>query len=125
MNISRLDHLVLTVASIEKSCAFYEEVLGMGIVRFGEGRTALTFGQQKINLHEAGNEFIPKAARPTAGSGDLCFITETALPAVMDHLEASGISVEEGPVKRTGAQGEINSLYIRDPDGNLIELSNY
>ncbi|WP_142830036.1 VOC family protein [Planococcus soli] len=125
MNISRLDHLVLTVTSIEKSCAFYEKVLGMEIVRFGEGRTALTFGQQKINLHEAGNEFMPKAARPTVGSGDLCFITETALPVMMEHLAASGILVEEGPVKRTGARGEIDSLYIRDPDGNLLELSNY
>lgn len=125
MNISRLDHLVLTVASIEKSCAFYKKVLGMQVVRFREGRTALQFGKQKINLHEAGSEFTPKAANPTPGSGDLCFITETGIPLVIEHLEELGIPIEEGPVKRTGAQGAIESLYIRDPDGNLLELSNY
>lgn len=125
MNISRLDHLVLTVASIERSCLFYESVLGMKVVRFGEGRTALHFGNQKINLHESGKEFMPKAAAPTQGSGDLCFITDTAISLVIDHLEALDIPVEQGPVKRTGAEGAIHSVYIRDPDGNLLELANY
>lgn len=125
MNISRLDHLVLTVASIERSCLFYESVLGMKVVRFGEGRTALHFGNQKINLHESGKEFMPKAAAPTRGSGDLCFITDTAISLVIDHLEALNIPVEQGPVKRNGAEGAIHSVYIRDPDGNLLELANY
>ena len=125
MNIKGLDHLVLTVASIEKSCKFYEEVLGVEVVYFGEGRTALAFGNQKINLHETGNEFEPKAAAPTAGSGDLCFITATPIPLVIEHLASFHVPIEEGPVKRTGAQGEIDSVYIRDPDGNLLELSTY
>ena len=124
MQLERLDHLVLTVASIEATCAFYARVLGMDIVTFGQGRKALRFGQQKINLHEAGREFDPKAAAPTPGSGDLCFISATPLDAVLDHLAACGVAVEEGPVRRTGAVGALRSVYIRDPDGNLIEISN-
>lgn len=125
MKINRLDHLVLTVKSIENSCMFYQKVLGMEVIRFGQGRTALTFGNQKINLHETGKEFEPKAAVPTAGSADLCFITETPITAAMEHLDALNIPIEEGPVKRTGALGEMDSVYIRDPDGNLLELSSY
>ena len=125
MRIDRLDHLVLTVASIEAAAEFYTRVLGMGVVTFGAGRTALTFGTSKINLHEAGKEFEPKARRPTPGSADLCLIVEDGIADVMAELTAAGVRVEEGPVPRTGATGPITSCYLRDPDGNLIELSNY
>ncbi|KAA0699265.1 VOC family protein [Neorhizobium sp. P12A] len=125
IRIDRLDHLVLTVASVEATCDFYVRVLGMGVETFGEGRKALTFGNQKINLHQAGREFEPKAKRPTPGSADLCFITETPLDAVIAHLGEIGVAIEEGPIDRTGATGPIRSVYIRDPDANLIEVSNY
>lgn len=125
MRIDRLDHLVLTVASIETAAEFYTRVLGMKVVTFGAGRTALTFGTSKINLHEAGKEFEPKARRPTPGSADLCLIVEDGIADVMAELTAAGVRVEEGPVPRTGATGPITSCYLRDPDGNLIELSNY
>lgn len=124
MKIDRLDHLVLTVASVDVTCDFYRTALGMEVVTFGEGRKALTFGSQKINLHQAGAEFLPKADCPTPGSGDLCFLTATPLDAVIAHLEALEIAVEEGPVARTGAAGPIRSIYLRDPDGNLLEISN-
>lgn len=124
MQIDRLDHLVLTVADIESSCAFYARVLGMQVQRFGEGRTALAFGAQKINLHAAGREFEPKARRPTPGSGALCFITATPLAQVRGELEAAGVAIVDGPVRRSGATEPILSLYFRDPDGNLIEVSN-
>lgn len=125
MNIIRLDHLVLTVRDLSRTCLFYSEVLGMEVVTFGSGRKALQFGQQKINLHQQGQEFEPKAAAPSPGSADLCFITETPLQQVMRHLEACGVDIEEGPVARTGAMGPIESVYFRDPDGNLLEVSNY
>lgn len=124
MKIDWLDHLVLTVADIERSCAFYARVMGMEVVTFGGGRKALQFGRQKINLHEVGREFEPKALRPTAGSGDLCFIAGVGLEEVIAHLDACGVEIEEGPVDRTGATGPIRSVYIRDPDQNLIEISN-
>ncbi|HBH36840.1 MAG TPA: VOC family virulence protein [Curvibacter sp.] len=124
MQIDSLDHLVLTVADVEASCAFYKRVLGMEVVTFGQGRKALAFGAQKINLHQAGKEFEPKAQRPTPGSADLCFLTSVPLPEVQAHLAACGVSVTEGPVRRTGAQGPILSVYFRDPDQNLIEVSN-
>ena len=125
MHVDHLDHLVLTVADIESTCAFYIRVMGMQVVTFGEERKALEFGQQKINLHQRGKEFEPKAAYPTPGSADLCFITSVPLNKVMEHLEESGVKLLEGPVKRTGAMGVILSVYFRDPDGNLIEVSNY
>jgi catechol 2,3-dioxygenase-like lactoylglutathione lyase family enzyme len=125
MKIERLDHLVLTVADIEATCAFYSRVMGMGVVSFGSGRKALTFGQQKINLHERGKEFEPKATVPTPGSGDLCFITETPISEVVAHLNDQQIMIIEGPARRTGASGTLMSVYFRDPDGNLIEVSNY
>jgi len=125
VRIDRLDHLVLTVASIEAAAEFYTRVLGLGVVTFGADRTALTFGTSKINLHEAGKEFEPKARRPTPGSADLCLIVEDGITEVMAELAAAGVSTEEGPVPRTGATGPITSCYLRDPDGNLIELSNY
>lgn len=125
MRIGRIDHVVLTVASIEATCAFYRDVLGMEIVTFAGGRRALSFGVQKINLHEVGREFEPKAARPTAGSGDFCLIADTPLGQVIAELQARGIAIEEGPVNRTGATGPIRSVYIRDPDDNLVEIANY
>ncbi|MBO9402513.1 VOC family protein [Shimia sp. R9_3] len=125
IEIERLDHLVLTVASIEATVAFYTRVLGFRVAIFGEGRVALTFGQQKINLHQAGREFEPKAGQPMPGSADLCFIATTPLAEVIVHLEKQGVTIEEGPVVRTSAKGPITSLYFRDPDQNLIEVSNY
>ncbi|MGP0067263.1 MAG: VOC family protein [Isosphaeraceae bacterium] len=124
MRIDHLDHLVLTVRDIAPTCAFYERALGMEPVTFGEGRKALRFGAQKINLHRAGREFEPKAEHPTPGSADLCFLTAVPLDQVIDHLRATGIPIVEGPVDRTGAEGPIRSVYIRDPDGNLIEVAN-
>ncbi|XP_075704765.1 glyoxalase domain-containing protein 5 [Rhinoderma darwinii] len=124
-SIKHLDHLVLTVQSIEETVGFYTRVLGMNVVTFKGDRKALTFGVQKINLHEAGKEFEPKAKHPKPGSADLCLITETPLSAVLQHLQICGVSLEEGPVARTGAVGEIHSVYFRDPDHNLIEVSNY
>lgn len=125
MQIDRLDHLVLTVRDIDATCDFYARVMGMEAVTFGVGRRALSFGRQKINLHQAGKEFEPKAERPTPGSADLCFITATPLEAAMAHVRAAGVEIVEGPVARTGAVGPIQSFYFRDPDLNLIEVSNY
>jgi catechol 2,3-dioxygenase-like lactoylglutathione lyase family enzyme len=125
IRIDHLDHLVLTVASIDRTVKFYRRVLGMTVETFGEGRTALKFGNQKINLHQAGHEFEPKAKRPVPGSGDLCFIALTPIEAVIAHLGEMHVPIEEGPVTRAGASGEIRSVYFRDPDENLIEVSNY
>jgi catechol 2,3-dioxygenase-like lactoylglutathione lyase family enzyme len=125
VRIERLDHLVLTVADVAATCSFYQRVLGMETVTFGTGRKALVFGQQKINLHQAGGEFEPKAMWPTPGSADLCLIAATPLATVAAHLAACGVGIEEGPVARTGAVGPITSLYFRDPDGNLIEVATY
>jgi len=122
--IDRIDHLVLTVRDIDKTCAFYERVLGMRRAAF-EGRVALAFGRQKINLHLAGHEFEPKAAHPTPGGGDFCLITETPLAQVIAHLDACQVAIEKGPAQRTGATGPILSVYFRDPDANLVEVSNY
>jgi len=125
IRIDRLDHFVLTVASIEATCDFYARVLGMEARAFTGGRKALHFGSSKINLHEAGREFEPKAARPVPGSADVCLIADTPIAQVATHLRACGVDIIEGPVPKTGARGEIMSLYFRDPDGNLIEVSNY
>lgn len=125
MQIQCLDHLVLTVESIADTCEFYSKVLGMRVVTFGVNRKALVYGTQKINLHQRGKEFEPKAERPTPGSADLCFIALTPIDKVMEHLRKCGVPILEGPVERTGASGPITSVYLRDPDGNLIELSNY
>ena len=123
MQIRNLDHLVLTVQSLDLTLAFYK-ALGMEEVTFGNNRKALIFGSQKINLHEAGNEFEPKAQTPIPGSADLCFIVDTPLDEVIRELEESGIDIIEGPVERRGAVSPIRSIYVRDPDRNLIELSN-
>ncbi|TNN63865.1 Glyoxalase domain-containing protein 5 [Liparis tanakae] len=148
VQVSRLDHLVLTVKSVPDTINFYSSVLGMEVITFKSftrvleltdalnthtcrlyifkgTRKALGFGQQKVNLHQLGLEFEPKAKHPTAGSADLCFITETPLATVASHLKVCGVEIEEGPVERSGAVGAITSLYFRDPDHNLIELSNY
>lgn len=126
VTLDRLDHFVLTVADIDATCAFYQRVLGMEVRTFGPlQRKALHFGRQKINLHQRGKEFEPKAAHPLPGSADLCFIANGPLDAVIAHLKACGVAVEEGPVDRTGATGAIRSVYFRDPDGNLIEVSTY
>ncbi|MEL7542421.1 MAG: VOC family protein [Pseudomonadota bacterium] len=122
MTVRALDHLVFTVADIDATCAFYCDHLGMERERFGEGRTALRFGSQKISLHAIDRTFEPKAARPTPGSADLCFLVEDLDASHAQVLEA-GLAILKGPVDRTGAAGPIRSIYLRDPDDNLIELS--
>ncbi|MGC1784355.1 MAG: VOC family protein [Acidobacteriaceae bacterium] len=121
--LEQLDHLVLTVANIDATVDFYTEALGMDVATF-DGRKALAFGIQRINLHQRGHEFNPKAAHPTPGSADLCFLTTTPLETVVEYLTDQKIHIEEGPVERKGAIGKLNSIYIRDPDRNLIEISN-
>jgi len=123
--IARIDHFVLTVRSLDATCAFYERALGMVRVDTPGRPTALAFGGQKINIHQADRTFDPKATYPTPGSGDFCLITETPLGQVQAHLEACGVPIELGPVPRNGAQGPMTSLYFRDPDGNLVEVSEY
>ena len=125
IKIARLDHLVLTVVDIDKTVEFYTKVLGMEKEIFKGSRIALKFGNQKINLHKLGNEFEPKAFNVKNGSVDLCFIINTPLIEAKNYIESLGIEIEEGIVSRTGALGEIESIYLRDPDKNLIELSNY
>ncbi|WP_041956386.1 VOC family protein [Sulfurospirillum arsenophilum] len=121
--ITHLDHLVLTVANIERSCAFYTSVLKMEEVTF-KGRKALKFGHSKINLHEVGYEFEPKALYPMAGSADLCFITPVPIEQCIEHFKKYRVLILEGPIKRTGARSDLLSVYFRDPDGNLIEVAN-
>ncbi|NIK66939.1 VOC family protein [Paenibacillus sp. BK720] len=125
VKIEALDHLVLTVANMEKTVAFYKKVLNMEVIVFGDNRKALLFGQQKFNLHEAGKEFEPKAKNPSPGSADFCLLTKTPIDEVIRHLAACEVPIEEGPVARTGAVGTIISVYFRDPDHNLVEVSNY
>jgi catechol 2,3-dioxygenase-like lactoylglutathione lyase family enzyme len=125
MNVARLDHLVLTVADVDRTCEFYESVLGMRRITFGDGRTAMRFGDQKLNLHQHGNEVFPNARHAAPGTADLCFILETPIEQVVAELEAAGVPIELGPAEKDGALGPITSVYIRDPDENLIELSNY
>lgn len=122
--VDRIDHVVLTAHDLTATCDFYVRVLGMQRVDFGGGRVALAFGRQKINLHQAGREFEPKADRPTPGGLDLCFITLTPIAEVVAHLRREAVAILEGPVPRSGAEGPILSVYFRDPDGNLIEVAN-
>ena len=125
ININSLDHFVLTVKNIDKTVDFYEKVLGMKKEIFKENRVALRFGNSKINLHQLGKEFEPKAYNVKEGSADLCFIIDTQIEEAKLYIESLGIEIEEGIVQRTGVKGLINSIYLRDPDKNLIELSNY
>ena len=125
ITINRLDHLVLTVKDIDTTVSFYTQVLGMKKEVFKETRIALKYGNQKINLHKLGNKFEPKAQNVKEGSADLCFIIDSPLKKAIDHINSLGIKIEEGIVQRTGANGNIDSIYLRDPDMNLIELSNY
>lgn len=123
IRVTRLDHLVLTVADIDRTKQFYQQTLGMTPVQFNQ-RWAIQFGEQKINLHELGREFEPKAQFPTAGSADLCFLTDCPIEKMIEHLKGCDVQIIEGPVRRTGALGPILSVYFRDPDQNLIEVSN-
>ena len=125
MRIDRLDHFVLTVKDIEETCHFYSDICGMEVVTFSRGRKALSFGRQKINLHQAGAEFHPNAARPTCGSADFCLIAAVSLENVIECLNQHGVPIEDGPITRTGATGMIRSVYFRDPDKNLVEISVY
>jgi catechol 2,3-dioxygenase-like lactoylglutathione lyase family enzyme len=124
VRVSRIDHVVLTVADLDRTLSFYQRVLGMTPVTFGEGRRALAFGDQKLNLHQAGREFEPKARRPTAGAVDICFTTDVPLDDLIAHLRAESVGIELGPVAKVGARGPLRSVYFRDPDGNLVEVSN-
>ena len=124
-SIARLDHVVFPASDVETLAAFYERVLGMTVDRFGEGRVAVSFGEQKLNLQPAGWDYERKAVVHVAGSQDVCFIVEGALDPVIAHLGTCGIAIEEGPVMRTGARGPIRSVYFRDPDDNLVEVSTY
>lgn len=123
--LETIDHLVLTVASIEESLKFYTRCLGMTEVTFGPGRKALAFGHHKINLHQRGHEFLPNARNAMLGSADLCFVASVPLEQAILRLRENGVAIEEGPVERTGAMGRIRSVYVRDPDGNLLEISEY
>lgn len=125
MKIDRIDHLVLTVVDIEKTCEFYSQVLGMEVLTFGEDRRALIFGKQKFNLHEKGKELKLRAKNATPGAVDICLITENPMEEVVAHLKSVGVTIEQGPVERAGASGTIMSIYFRDPDENLIEVSRY
>lgn len=123
--IDRLDHAVLTVRDIDATCDFYSRVLGMEAISFGKGRRAIRFGKQKFNLHQAGREFEPRARKPTPGSADFCLVTTTPMARVITHLRQCGVEILEGPVVKTGAIGPIESVYFRDPDENLVEVSRY
>ena len=125
MDITGLDHFVLTVEDVETTCEFYSDVLDAEIVTFGEGRKAIQFGDQKINLHPAGDEFDPKAGRPTPGAGDFCVVTETAIETVERRLREAGVEIVHGPVEQPGATGPMTSVYFDDPDGNLVEIAEY
>ena len=125
MKIDRIDHVVLNAFDVDRTIDFYTRVMGMEAITFAGGRRGLAFGRQKINLHQAGREYEPKALKPMPGSLDLCFITETPLEQVIARLKDNGVVVADGPVQKTGALGPMMSVYFRDPDGNLIEVSNY
>lgn len=125
LTINHIDHIVMTVRDMEKTLKFYQEVLNLSVQTFGDNRKALHLENQKINLHQYQREYEPHAAKPTPGAIDLCFITKTPIKEIISHMQKMNITIEEGPVERTGAAGKILSIYIRDPDGNLIELANY
>lgn len=124
MKVERIDHVVLSVADVDRTIAFYESALGMRAVTFGDGRRALAFGDQKLNLHQSGSEFTPHANAPVPGAVDICFTTTTPLDDVIAHLRSIDVAMELGPVPKTGARAALRSIYLRDPDGNLIEIAN-
>jgi catechol 2,3-dioxygenase-like lactoylglutathione lyase family enzyme len=123
--IDRIDHFVLTVRSLEATLGFYERVLGFAREVQAGRPTALKFGRQKINVHEVGRTFEPKAASPTPGAGDFCLVTLRPMAEVIAHLKSCGVAIEVGPVARSGAEGPMISVYFRDPDANLVEISRY
>jgi len=123
--LDRIDHIVVTAWDVDRTIDFYQRVLGMAPITFAGGRRGLAFGRQKINLHQAGREFEPKALKPAPGTIDLCFIATTPLAEVIEHIKSCGVAIVEGPVAKTGALGPMQSVYLRDPDGNLVEISNY
>lgn len=125
VRMDRFDHIVLTVADLDRTFAFYVRALGLAPVRYAGGRRALQFGDQKINLHQAGAESEPHATTPLPGSADLCFVSRQPLDVVTAQLDREGVPIELGPVRRTGAMGPMASIYVRDPDGNLIEIASY
>ena len=125
MKIDSIDHVVFTVKDINATCEFYTKVLGMEVVTFGEGRKALAFGSQKINLQQLGRESTLIADKPTSGSADICFVTSIPVSEVVAHLNSCGVRLVGGPVERSGARGMMMSVYFRDPDLNLVEVSNY
>ena len=125
MKIDRIDHFVLTVASIDATCDFYQRVLGFERHSPANKPTSLSFGRQKINVHQTGRTFDPRARQPTPGAADFCLVTHTPIEAVLAHLERHGVAIEKGPVDRMGATGAMVSIYFRDPDGNLVEVSRY
>jgi catechol 2,3-dioxygenase-like lactoylglutathione lyase family enzyme len=124
METTGLDHLVVYASDVDATCAFYE-TLGLERHTFADGRVGLQCGDQKLNLHPAGDEYDPHAAEPTAGSADFCLLVETAIDDVVSHLDDNDIEIIEGPVPKTGARGPMTSVYVRDPDGNLVELARY
>jgi catechol 2,3-dioxygenase-like lactoylglutathione lyase family enzyme len=125
ITVDRVDHLVLTVADVDRAVEFYERVLGMAAVTFPGDRRAVSFGQQTLKLHAASELVEPTATHPVPGSANLCFVTDNAISEVQEHLRAHDVRIEEGPITRTGALGPITSLYLRDPEGNLIEIARY
>ena len=124
MRVDRIDHVVLTVTDVERTMSFYQRVLGMTAVTFGDGRRALAFGDQKLKAHQAGREFEPRARRPTPGAVDICFTTDVPLDEIASHLRSLSVAIELGPVDKIGARHALRSLYFRDPDGNFVEVSN-
>lgn len=124
MHINSIDHLVLTVFDIEETCRFYEHVLGADVLLFASGRRALRLGGQKINLHASGHEISPYAMHPTVGSGDFCLLTDVPIELVMEHMKLHRVPIVLGPIEREGAVSRLVSIYIRDPDGNLVEVAN-
>lgn len=125
MEPTGIDHFVLTVSDVERTCEFYERVLDCEVVTFGAGRKALRFGDQKVNLHPAGWDHEPKADRPATGAGDFCVLVGTSIEEVASELRQEGVELVEGPVEKTGTRGPIDSVYFRDPDGNLVEVAKY
>jgi catechol 2,3-dioxygenase-like lactoylglutathione lyase family enzyme len=126
MGVTGIDHLVLYATDVERTCEFYAETLGVARVEeFGADRVALSFGEAKLNVHPAGDEYEPHAATPTPGAADFCLVVDEPVKALAERFADAGVDLVEGPVARTGARGEMRSVYVRDPDGNLVEFARY